>query len=199
MQPPLPPQKKFCRLLMAHRLPVCNLWSQQRDSVLAAPEEIQKMTRSHPSSSPRPGSGERVKLCSSLFFHFSRLLLKVQNAPTLPPGCSHLLPQHQLTAHPPEAASEPPLVSPPLSLPYSRRSPSALCKVGTNFTCRTPSRCPVGAMMDTEQIIKPCCFTETMHEALAQVRVFPFNPPGNTYFGKMGPFLEPTMFISTTE
>lgn len=92
---------------MGHRLPVFNLWSQQRDSVLAGSEEIQKMT-SHPSSRAREKWGG---LHSSPFFHLS--------SPSSGAKCSHAAPWlfrtssqgTQLMTHSREAASKLPFRS----------------------------------------------------------------------------------------
>lgn len=128
---------------MAHRLPVSNLWSQQKDSVLASPEEIQKMTRSHPSSFPRLGSGKMAT------FAFSPLLPFL--APPAGAKCSHAAPWlcstsyqgTQLTSHSSKAAPKPPFPEPFSQPPLPQADPQRSVQGGDKFYLvnTAPSRC----------------------------------------------------------
>lgn len=142
------------------------------------------MTRGHPSPSPRLGSGNMVRLCSSLLFRFSLLLLKVQAAPMLPPGCSpcttapcsHLTLLRQLQNHP--WLSPPPS---PLYFSYSLQSGEKLYWADT-----PPSRCHDWYWLN-DQILT---LTKTREEALTYIQLLPFSPLGRTV-GKWNYFWNP--------
>lgn len=132
------------------RPPAFNLWSQKRDSVFTVPEEIQKMTRSHPSASSRLGSGERVKFVIITFCPPSSGTKCFHAAPWLfSTSCQGAL----LTSSSSEAAPKLPFPSALLPTSFTQRlSLSALGKLETNLTWLTHHQ--VGATTDTDEITK---------------------------------------------